>query len=158
LSRSSPSRIESPVSATGRIRSPRSKRLAQSNRSKHNDRPPAEQVVEIETTASLLSSIDVEVRDNGPGIPEREIEPVLAGEETPLQHGSAIGLWMVRWAIDYLDGEIAFDTADDTGRGTTVRVTLDRKPLADARAAVSDVVGAGRARAMQAQTVPSQID
>lgn len=75
------------------------------------------------------------VTDDGPGIPEYELETIDAGTETPLQHGSGIGLWLVHWGVKSLGGDLAFETgivgdAGDAGddgdesRGTAVTVRL----------------------------------
>jgi len=62
-----------------------------------------------------------EIRDTGPGIPAHELSVIDEGEETDLEHGSGIGLWLVTWAGTALGGEIDFETGAD---GTTVTVTL----------------------------------
>ncbi len=66
------------------------------------------------------------VEDNGPGINETEIATLESGEETALQHGSGIGLWMVRLLVDKSGGELAIDTQTDLG-GARVTIAL---PLA----------------------------
>ena len=66
----------------------------------------------------------VSVSDDGPGIPDHELSVLQRGQETPLDHGSGIGLWLVRWVITTLSAELDFDTSD----GTTVTVRL---PLHD---------------------------
>jgi signal transduction histidine kinase len=62
----------------------------------------------------------IDVTDNGPGIDDHELEVFERAEETPLQHGKGLGLWLVWWGVDRLGGEVRFDTSD----GTTVTVTL----------------------------------
>ncbi|EMA09391.1 PAS fold [Haloarcula vallismortis] len=66
------------------------------------------------------------VSDNGPGIPEHELGVLERGRETDLNHGSGIGLWLVRWTTTTLEGELEFDTSD----GTTVTVRLPRERTA----------------------------
>ena len=63
----------------------------------------------------------IEISDNGPGVPEAELEPLRAGEETRLVHGSGAGLWVIDRVVRYSGGTVAFDT---TGDGTTVRIVL----------------------------------
>jgi signal transduction histidine kinase len=63
------------------------------------------------------------VRDNGSGIPDHEIDVLERGEETALEHGSGLGLWIVSWSVTALGGDIAFETTED---GTTVTVRLPR--------------------------------
>jgi signal transduction histidine kinase len=62
------------------------------------------------------------VRDNGPGIPEDELVPLQEGTETPLKHGSGLGLWLVEWGISRLGGTIQFDANEP--RGTVVWLRL----------------------------------
>ena len=65
----------------------------------------------------------IAVSDDGPGISGHELSVLERGEETPLSHGSGIGLWLVRWATTTLGGDLAFDTSD----GTTATVRLPRE-------------------------------
>ena len=74
-------------------------------------------------------TLSIVVADNGPGIPDHEYETLDAGTETPLKHGSGIGLWIVNWIVDYLGAELSFKTTGDTG--TTVRITLHGTPVVD---------------------------
>jgi len=62
----------------------------------------------------------VSVTDDGPGIPESELDWLDSGVETPLQHGTGLGLWQLKWAIRTLGGEFTFETTD----GTTVEMTI----------------------------------
>ena len=63
------------------------------------------------------------VEDNGPGIPEHERAVLESGRETPLEHGSGLGLWLVHWTVDRFGGDLAFD--DAPGGGAVVTITLD---------------------------------
>ena len=62
------------------------------------------------------------VADDGPGVPEAELESVRSGTETALTHGSGLGLWVVRWGTRLLGADLAFDGPGTSG--TTVTVTL----------------------------------
>jgi signal transduction histidine kinase len=64
----------------------------------------------------------ITVQDNGPGIPEHERDVLIQDEETSLEHGSGIGLWLAYWAVVKSDGEIEFGDQDDGGH---VVVRLD---------------------------------
>jgi len=66
----------------------------------------------------------VEIADDGPGIPEQERRILSKGEETKLDHGSGLGLWLTYWVLEASGGDVSFDVTD----GTTVTITL---PLAD---------------------------
>jgi signal transduction histidine kinase len=60
------------------------------------------------------------VTDDGPGIPDSELASLDAETETPLQHGTGLGLWQLEWGITKIGGELSFDTDD----GTTVRMVV----------------------------------
>lgn len=62
----------------------------------------------------------ISVTDDGPGIPEGELDWLDSGVETPLQHGTGLGLWQFKWAVRTLGGEFSFETTD----GTTVEMTI----------------------------------
>jgi PAS domain S-box-containing protein len=72
----------------------------------------------IETTEDGV--VAIRVQDGGPGLPEMERQVLEAGRETPLEHGSGLGLWLVNWIVTGLGGEVSA-TVDD---GTTVTVRL----------------------------------
>jgi len=67
----------------------------------------------------------VEVRDNGPGIPEHERTVLDQGRETSLEHGSGIGLWLARWAVEKSGGRLDFDDQSDGGRVTATLWNAD---------------------------------
>ncbi len=82
-------------------------------------------------TVSVKATADgyeITVSDDGPGIPDSELASLDAETETPLQHGTGLGLWQLEWGVTKLGGELAFETDD----GTTVRMTVpnhkDREP------------------------------
>ena len=76
--------------------------------------------------------IVVRVSDDGPGIADHERAVILAGEETPLQHGSGVGLWLVKWVVRNVGGTLSFGG----GPGTTVEIELPPAPATvDDRAA-----------------------
>lgn len=83
-----------------------------------NGTPRAE--VTLETVTDAGGAV-LTVRDSGPGIPEHELAVLERGQETALEHGSGIGLWIVLWCVTALGGDLEFETDDD---GTTVRVTV----------------------------------
>jgi signal transduction histidine kinase len=62
----------------------------------------------------------IEVTDTGPGINEHEMRVFEQTKETKLHHGSGLGLWLVRWGVDRLGGEVWFDVDG----GTTVTLAL----------------------------------
>ncbi|WP_226039238.1 PAS domain-containing sensor histidine kinase [Natrinema sp. DC36] len=68
------------------------------------------------------SRLEFTVTDNGPGIPATERRTILGGRETPLEHGSGLGLWLVNWIVNTTGGELSF--ADPLKNGTTVRLSF----------------------------------
>jgi sensor histidine kinase regulating citrate/malate metabolism len=70
--------------------------------------------------------VAVSVADDGPGIEPTEYDVLKRGTETPLRHGSGIGLWIVKWGVDHLGGRISFDERDPRGTAVTVCVPVDR--------------------------------
>jgi signal transduction histidine kinase len=62
----------------------------------------------------------VEISDRGPGIPDGELAVLEAAEETPLEHGSGLGLWTAHWTVENSGGRLTFRTDE----GTTARVRL----------------------------------
>lgn len=85
----------------------------------HNDRETPRVTVEAEGDDD---GVVLTVTDNGPGIPEDELSVLTSGRETSIQHGSGLGLWVTKWAVQYLRGEIDFELVDPRGTRATVTV------------------------------------
>lgn len=64
---------------------------------------------------------EISIRDDGPGIPEMEATVLETGEETPLNHGGGLGLWMVRMIVTQAGGEVSVNSLTD---GTEVCLRL----------------------------------
>ncbi|QLH80788.1 ATP-binding protein [Halosimplex pelagicum] len=70
---------------------------------------------------------EIEVADDGPGIPDAERAVVFEDRPlTQLSHGTGLGLWLVKWAVESCHGRIDYERVDGE---TVVRVTL---PAVDA--------------------------
>lgn len=63
----------------------------------------------------------LEVEDDGAGIPDVELETIESLQEGQLQHGLGLGLWVSKWFINRMNGDLSFETTD---RGTVVRIRL----------------------------------
>ncbi|MFB6236606.1 MAG: sensor histidine kinase [Halopenitus sp.] len=61
------------------------------------------------------------VFDNGPGIPETEIDVLRRERETQLEHTSGLGLWLVAWVVRDAGGAIDIQNHDN---GAEVTITL----------------------------------
>ncbi len=98
------------------------------NAVEHNDGPAPWVSVTARTATTdggdgdgRADDVVIEVEDDGPGIPADELEVVTGGEETPLEHGSGLGLWLVQWGCRWLGPDPEFEVTEN---GTTVRFRL----------------------------------
>jgi PAS domain S-box-containing protein len=92
----------------------------------HNDNSCPEIEVEVDRRHET-NRVQVEIRDNGPGIPEGERRAITNEAETPLEHISGLGLWLVKWIVDGMDGSLSI--SQNSPRGTVVTLSF---PAADA--------------------------
>lgn len=89
------------------------------NAIEHNTPP-----VTVEITTELTDeTVTVCVTDDGEGIPRKEISVLLEEEETQLNHGSGVGLWLIKWYTKKSDGTLDITQTDN---GTQVRMELPR--------------------------------
>lgn len=61
------------------------------------------------------------VEDNGPGIPESELDVIRNQKETKLKHGSGLGLWLADQVARHSGGTLMFDVSNN---GTTAEMIL----------------------------------
>ena len=92
-----------------------------------------EPTVEV-TVRRRPETVALVVRDDGPGFPADERVPFDAREETPLSHGSGLGLWLVKWAMEAAGGDVSVDANEPTGAVVTLTFRRD----ADASVAGTD--------------------
>ncbi|WP_254761861.1 histidine kinase N-terminal 7TM domain-containing protein [Natrinema marinum] len=90
------------------------------NALEHNDGQQPSVDVRVERTTDHAT---VTIDDDGPGIPRAELAVLEQGEETPLEHGSGIGLWIVYWIVDAADASVTFET-DEGGTLVSLRVPM----------------------------------
>ncbi len=64
----------------------------------------------------------VSVEDSGPGIPDQEVNVIRKGEEDALEHGSGLGLWLLRWGATEIGGSISIEGRDPTGTRVTIAI------------------------------------
>ncbi len=85
-------------------------------------RTAVDRVVDMESRTPVgRNVVRIEVHDTGPGIPSHELSVLKQGEETDLEHGSGIGLWLVEWGTTALGGTAEFEATDS---GTVVTIEL----------------------------------
>lgn len=66
--------------------------------------------------------VQITVADDGPGIPDQERVVLETGEESPLMHGSGVGLWLVNWLVTAAGGAVEIE--DNEPRGTVVTLKI----------------------------------
>lgn len=94
-----------------------------SNAVEHNDSDTPQITITVDDERSDGTHAVLAVIDNGPGIDQQEVNTFGEGRETPLQHSSGVGLWLVNWLVHRAGGTISFENTND---GCTVRVRLPR--------------------------------
>jgi PAS domain S-box-containing protein len=93
----------------------------------------------VSVTATVAErSVTLSVVDDGPGIPDAELAALERGAETPLEHGSGVGLWLVEWVVTKSGGDLSFATDD----GTRAAIRFDRADAATGPLRCSDGEGA----------------
>lgn len=90
------------------------------NAAGHNDAESPE--IDVEIVDAGDDAVEVRIADNGPGIPDAEVAVLERGYETPLDHTSGLGLWLVSWIVRESDGEVSFRERDP--RGSVVCLTF----------------------------------
>lgn len=63
------------------------------------------------------------VEDNAGGLADHEFEVLQTGKESDLEHGSGVGLWLVRWLAESSDAELLVDPVDG---GTLMSIQFHR--------------------------------
>jgi len=89
------------------------------NAIEHNDSDHPEVDVSVSTHPET-GRVELAVSDNGPGIPEAEQRVITAGIETPLEHISGLGLWLVKWIVEGMDGDLEIENTDPRGSVVTL--------------------------------------
>ena len=79
-------------------------------------------------TAADRERLRVTVADNGPGIPDQEINVLTTGRETALEHGSGLGLWLVYWLAEKSEADLQFDESELGGAAVSL---VFKRPPAD---------------------------
>lgn len=88
----------------------------------HNDQESPEVSLIVE---SCDETVRIEITDNGPGIPEQEVNVLTREYEVdPLYHGSGLGLWLVNWIVKLSEGMLTFEENDP--RGSIITIELNQ--------------------------------
>jgi PAS domain S-box-containing protein len=81
----------------------------------HSDE--TEPVVDVDIGPSPNTGrVEICIKDTNPSIPESELEALfIPTETTSTSHGTGVGLFVMKWCIESLGGEIKFETRDPQG-------------------------------------------
>lgn len=92
----------------------------------HNDRTDR---ANVDISASIEDEwVTLFVEDNGPGIPDFELQVLDDEEETDLGHGSGIGLWLVYWIVKRSNGELVSEATPEGSRiGVRLRLVANEE-------------------------------
>jgi signal transduction histidine kinase len=91
------------------------------NALRHNSNP----TVEITAEEAGIDGVYLYIDDDGSGLPAVE-KRIITGkcEIDQLNHGSGLGLWLVRWILDTYYAEV--DVTTENQAGTTYRIKLNK--------------------------------
>lgn len=94
------------------------------NAIEHNDStdPVVNISIEVSSENAPPPGVDITITDNGPGFPQAERIVLEEGNETPLTHGSGLGLWFTYWIVTLAGGEIAITEREPTGAVVSVHL------------------------------------
>jgi signal transduction histidine kinase len=92
------------------------------NAVEHNDADRPWVKVTVEPASETGDYVLLRIADDGPGIPEAELAALREGSETPLKHGSGLGLWLVHWTVTASGGTVSFEEREP--RGSVVTLAL----------------------------------
>ncbi|MXR50047.1 hypothetical protein GRX03_00285 [Halovenus sp. WSH3] len=79
-------------------------------------------------TVDTGAGVHIRVDDNGPGIPQVEVDVIRRGRETATEHGSSMGLWLISWAATACGGTASFGDGPD---GARVDLWIPDQPASD---------------------------
>lgn len=98
-------------------------REAVDNAIAHGEDPTIQVLAEVDHEEQ---QVNIEITDDGPGIPDHELDAIRSGTETPLVHGSGIGLWTIHWVVDIIGGELTVTSPGDSGSRVSMAVPFNQ--------------------------------
>jgi K+-sensing histidine kinase KdpD len=82
-------------------------------------------IVFVSVSTPSENMVQIEIRNEG-AIPDSERNTFEKGEETPLEHSSGLGLWLVKWIVENAHGSIEFP--DSNVEEARLQIELYRVP------------------------------
>jgi len=94
------------------------------NAVKHNDRE-SPNVSVVVSEGRVPTQVQLDVKDDGPGIPDIEAM-VFENEEkiSQLSHSTGLGVWIIKFCIESLGGAVTY--LENEPRGSNLRITLPK--------------------------------
>ena len=127
--------VDTEASVTGQVFPSIERALTElvENAAKHGGETPSIRM----GVEAVSNDIEIEIIDDGPGIATHEVSVLENGAESPLIHGSGLGLWLAHWIVTSHGGSIEA-TVSEAGTTMTVRLpeTLDQ-PADDQKTDIS---------------------
>lgn len=102
------------------------------NAVKHTGPSPTVEV----SVERVPNAVEIHIADDGPGLSDQEQAVFSTGVETPLIHGSGLGLWVVHWIVSSHGGSTAVSVNED---GTTMTISLPHGPDVDHDETVAEI-------------------
>ena len=97
-------------------------RHAVENAVRHADDPEPTTEVTVRPSPNT-GRVEIRVADENPHIPRAEVDALDAfGEVTSTRHGTGVGLFVMKWCVESLGGELEFERREP--RGNVVRLYL----------------------------------
>lgn len=93
------------------------------NALQHNTNADPEVWIDVEHEGETVC---IDVTDNGPGIDDEELAILDEGTETPLNHGSGLGLALIAWGTEFAGGSVIFEDNEPTGVTVSIEVPVLR--------------------------------
>lgn len=102
------------------------------NAAKHGGDTPTVTV----SVEAVPNAIEIQIADTGPGLASHEADVLETGTETPLTHGSGLGLWLAHWIVTSHDGSIDATVTDE---GTTMTISIPRRANTEVHKQISEL-------------------
>ncbi|AFK21395.1 PAS domain-containing sensor histidine kinase (plasmid) [Haloferax mediterranei ATCC 33500] len=80
--------------------------------------------IDVSLSSSDEAKLVIRVSDDGPGLPESEWNVIQRGEETPLKHGTGMGLWLVHWIVTKAGGSMQLDSTNLGGASVVLELPV----------------------------------
>jgi signal transduction histidine kinase len=95
------------------------------NALEHNHAPDSKVRIDVSEESGCVA---LSIHDNGPGISDRELGHLELDEETPLQHSSGVGLWLIKWIVESSGGRLEFGESDLGGQAVVMKFRRTAQP------------------------------